>query len=143
MGSAGSRPSSVCGFARLLLAASRADISGVVDLVSLSLTLIYFALWAVNARPAVDPLALLSMRMSIAHFCMLAFCWMIWRAIFFYCGLYYLAAYSVRYKAFGSRVACDGDLCSCRSAGYRLAMASRTFPPARALHLDRFVRSAR
>jgi exopolysaccharide biosynthesis polyprenyl glycosylphosphotransferase len=59
-----------------------------VDLFVLSATLIYFALWAVYARPAVDPLALLSMRMSIAHFCMLAFCWMIWRAIFFYCGLY-------------------------------------------------------
>ncbi|MFZ0746712.1 MAG: sugar transferase [Terracidiphilus sp.] len=63
-------------------------LSGIADLLFLSLTLIYFALWAVNARPAVDPFALLSMRMSIGHFCMLAFCWMIWRSIFFYCGLY-------------------------------------------------------
>ena len=62
--------------------------AGIVDLVLLSACLIYFALWAVNARPALNPLALLSMRMSIAHFCMLAICWMIWRAAFFYCGLY-------------------------------------------------------
>lgn len=61
---------------------------GILDLVLLSATLIYFALWAVEARPAVDPLALLSMRMSVAHFCMLAFCWAIWRTIFCYCGLY-------------------------------------------------------
>jgi exopolysaccharide biosynthesis polyprenyl glycosylphosphotransferase len=61
---------------------------GGVDLCLLSASLIYFALWAVDARPAIDPLALLSMRMSIAHFCMLAFCWMLWRAIFYYCGLY-------------------------------------------------------
>ena len=59
-----------------------------VDLCLFSLTLIYFALWAVEARPATDPLALLTMRISIAHFCALAFCWMLWRAIFFYCGLY-------------------------------------------------------
>lgn len=61
---------------------------GITDLCSLSLALIYFALWAVQARPAADPLALLSLRMSVAHFCMLAFCWLIWRCIFFYCGLY-------------------------------------------------------
>ncbi|MFZ0744611.1 MAG: hypothetical protein WAM85_09390, partial [Terracidiphilus sp.] len=63
-------------------------VTQVADLCLLSLTLIYFALWAVEARPATDPLALLSMRISIAHFCVLAFCWMMWRAIFFYCGLY-------------------------------------------------------
>lgn len=62
--------------------------AGIVDLVLLSATLIYFALWAVDARPAFDPLALLSMRMSIAHFCVMALCWTIWRAAFFYCGLY-------------------------------------------------------
>src|SRR5690349_7962079 len=62
--------------------------TGVIDLISLSAVLIYFALWAVNARPAGNPFELLSMRMSISHFCMVAFCWMIWRAIFFYCGLY-------------------------------------------------------
>lgn len=62
--------------------------TGVIDLIGLSAATIYFALWAVNARPAVDPFSLLSMRMSISHFCMMAFCWMIWRAIFFYSGLY-------------------------------------------------------
>ncbi|MGB7264115.1 MAG: sugar transferase [Terracidiphilus sp.] len=61
---------------------------GIADLCALSLTLVYCALWAVAGRPADDPMALLSMRMSVAHFCMLAFCWMIWRSIFFYCGLY-------------------------------------------------------
>lgn len=62
--------------------------SGIVDLCVLSATLIYLALWAVDARPAADPVTLLSMRMSVSHFCMLAFCWIIWRSIFFYSGLY-------------------------------------------------------
>ena len=62
--------------------------AGIVDLCILSATLIYFALWAVDARPAADPVALLSMRMSVSHFCLLAFCWIIWRSIFFYSGLY-------------------------------------------------------
>lgn len=61
---------------------------GVLDLCLVSASLIYFALWAVDAKPAVDPFVLLSMRMSIAHFCMLAFCWTVWRAAFYYCGLY-------------------------------------------------------
>jgi exopolysaccharide biosynthesis polyprenyl glycosylphosphotransferase len=63
-------------------------LSGILDLICLSTTLIYLALWAVKARPAVDPWTLLSMRMSVSHFCMLAFCWMIWRTVFFYTGLY-------------------------------------------------------
>ena len=62
--------------------------AGLADLSILSFTLIYFALWAVNARPATDPMALLSLRMSIAHFAALTFCWLIWRTAFFYCGLY-------------------------------------------------------
>lgn len=61
---------------------------GVVDLALLSLALIYFALWAVSGRPAENPFALLSMRMTVGHFIMLALCWVIWRVIFFYCGLY-------------------------------------------------------
>ncbi|HTB98330.1 MAG TPA: sugar transferase [Terracidiphilus sp.] len=63
-------------------------LSGVLDLICLSATLIYLALWAVSARPAVAPWTLLSMRMSVAHFCMVAVCWTIWRSLFFYCGLY-------------------------------------------------------
>jgi len=62
--------------------------ASMADLCCLSATLIYFALWAVAAKPAGDPLALLSIRISVAHFCVLAFCWMLWRAVFFYCGLY-------------------------------------------------------
>jgi exopolysaccharide biosynthesis polyprenyl glycosylphosphotransferase len=62
--------------------------AGIADLVLLSASLIYFALWAVKARPALNPLALLSMRISIAHFCLLALCWIIWRTAFLYCGLY-------------------------------------------------------
>jgi exopolysaccharide biosynthesis polyprenyl glycosylphosphotransferase len=62
--------------------------AGIIDLCILSATLIYFALWAVDARPAADPLTLLSMKMSVAHFCMLAFCCIIWRSVFFYSGLY-------------------------------------------------------
>ncbi len=63
-------------------------VTQIADLVLLSLALVYFALWAVEARSATHPLALLSLRISIAHFCVLAFCWMIWRAVFFYSGLY-------------------------------------------------------
>lgn len=63
-------------------------IAGLADLSILSLTLVFFALWAVNARPATDPMALLSMRMSIVHFAVLALCWVIWRTVFIYCGLY-------------------------------------------------------
>lgn len=63
-------------------------ISGTVDLISLSTALIYCALVAAGARPAVNPIALLSARLSVGHFVVLAFCWMIWRSIFFYCGLY-------------------------------------------------------
>lgn len=62
--------------------------SGIADLVLLSLTLIYFALWVSGVQYAKDPLGLLSARMSVGHFVVLAFCWMIWRTIFFYCGLY-------------------------------------------------------
>lgn len=62
--------------------------SGIVDLVLLSLTLIYFALWVSGVPYAIDPFGILSARMSIGHFVALAFCWIIWRTIFFYCGLY-------------------------------------------------------
>ncbi len=61
---------------------------GVVDLFYLSATLIYFALWAVNESPFVDTVTLLSMRISVKHVCMLALCAILWRFIFYYCGLY-------------------------------------------------------
>jgi exopolysaccharide biosynthesis polyprenyl glycosylphosphotransferase len=62
--------------------------SSVADLALQSITLIYFALWAVNGRSVANPLELLSMRMSIGHFGVLALCWAVWRFIFSYCGLY-------------------------------------------------------
>jgi exopolysaccharide biosynthesis polyprenyl glycosylphosphotransferase len=60
----------------------------IADLVLLSIILIYFALWAVHDAPVTDPVTLLSMRMSVGHFAVLALCWMAWRFIFSYCGLY-------------------------------------------------------
>ncbi len=59
-----------------------------VDMVLLSGLLIYLALWAGGVRTAADPLAMLSMRLSVGHFIVLALCWMIWRTAFSYCGLY-------------------------------------------------------
>lgn len=63
-------------------------VSAIADLVLMSVTLTYFALWAGSVHVAGNPMALLSARMSVGHFVVLAFCWMIWRSIFFYCGLY-------------------------------------------------------
>jgi|HubBroStandDraft_5_1064220.scaffolds.fasta_scaffold02496_2 exopolysaccharide biosynthesis polyprenyl glycosylphosphotransferase len=76
---------------RLRPSVARGIASGVAcvaDLVLLSVTLIYFALWAVRDAPVTNPVALLSMRMSVGHFAVLALCWVVWRFIFSYCGLY-------------------------------------------------------
>lgn len=62
--------------------------SCLADLALLSVTLIYFALWAVEGRTVADPVALLSMRISVGHFAVLAMCWALWHFIFSYCGLY-------------------------------------------------------
>jgi exopolysaccharide biosynthesis polyprenyl glycosylphosphotransferase len=62
--------------------------SSLADLALQSITLIYFALWAVNGRSVANPLALLSIKISIGHFGVLALCWAVWRFIFSYCGLY-------------------------------------------------------
>jgi exopolysaccharide biosynthesis polyprenyl glycosylphosphotransferase len=61
---------------------------GTIDLICLSVTLIYLALWASGAKIAGNLVALLSVRMSIGHFAVIALCWMVWRTIFSYCGLY-------------------------------------------------------
>jgi exopolysaccharide biosynthesis polyprenyl glycosylphosphotransferase len=63
-------------------------ISGITDLAFLSLVLIELALWAGGSKYIGNPLQLLSARMTVGHFLVLAFCWMIWRTIFYYCGLY-------------------------------------------------------
>jgi exopolysaccharide biosynthesis polyprenyl glycosylphosphotransferase len=59
-----------------------------VDLVFLSVTLIYLALWASGLQIAGNLVALLSVRLSVGHFAVIALCWMVWRTIFSYCGLY-------------------------------------------------------
>jgi len=63
-------------------------LSGTIDLVFLSVTLIYLALWASGAQIAGNLVALLSVRISLGHFAVIALCWMVWRTIFSYCGLY-------------------------------------------------------
>jgi len=58
------------------------------DQIFLSIALIYLALWVGGVRIAGDLMALLSARMSVGHFVALALCWVVWRTIFSYCGLY-------------------------------------------------------
>ncbi len=59
-----------------------------IDLALLSVTLIYLALWASGAKIAGNLVTLLSLRLTIGHFAEIALCWMVWRTIFYYCGLY-------------------------------------------------------
>ncbi len=61
---------------------------GLADLVLLSVTLVYFALWAGGVELTGNLMTLLSIRMSVGHFVVLAMCWAVWRTIFSYCGLY-------------------------------------------------------
>lgn len=61
---------------------------GIADLVLLSVTLVYFALWAGGVELTGNLMTLLSIRMSVGHFVVLAMCWAVWRTIFSYCGLY-------------------------------------------------------
>lgn len=63
-------------------------VSGIADLALLSLILIEFALWAGGGKYFGNPVELLSARMTVGHLFVLAFCCMIWRTIFYYCGLY-------------------------------------------------------
>jgi exopolysaccharide biosynthesis polyprenyl glycosylphosphotransferase len=58
------------------------------DLVVLSLVLIYLALWASGIKEGDKIVTLLSMRVSIGHFVMLALCCVAWNAVFSFCGLY-------------------------------------------------------
>ena len=58
------------------------------DQICLSIALIYLALWAGGVRITGDLMALLSARMSVGHFAVLALCWVVWRTLFSYCGLY-------------------------------------------------------
>jgi exopolysaccharide biosynthesis polyprenyl glycosylphosphotransferase len=76
---------------RLRPAVARAisgELSAIADLVCLSAALTILALWVGSDHIAGNVTALLSMRMSIGHFVVLALCWLVWRTIFSYCGLY-------------------------------------------------------
>jgi exopolysaccharide biosynthesis polyprenyl glycosylphosphotransferase len=64
------------------------ELCAIADLVCLSTALVCLALWAGTPRIAGNVTALLSMRMSVGHFVVLALCWFVWRTIFTYCGLY-------------------------------------------------------
>jgi exopolysaccharide biosynthesis polyprenyl glycosylphosphotransferase len=61
---------------------------GTADLVCLSVMLIYLALWASGVTISGNLVALLSVRLSVGHFLVIALCWIVWRTIFYYCGLY-------------------------------------------------------
>jgi exopolysaccharide biosynthesis polyprenyl glycosylphosphotransferase len=59
-----------------------------VDLAFLSVILIFLALWASGENIAGNLVGVLSLRLTIGHFVEIALCWVIWRTIFSYCGLY-------------------------------------------------------
>jgi exopolysaccharide biosynthesis polyprenyl glycosylphosphotransferase len=58
------------------------------DLTLLSFVLIYLALWANGIPESGNVVALLSMRISVAHVAVLALCCALWHTAFFFCGLY-------------------------------------------------------
>ena len=58
------------------------------DMVLLSLVLIYLALWAGGIEKGERLVTLLSMKMSLGHFALLALCWVAWHIVFSFCGLY-------------------------------------------------------
>jgi exopolysaccharide biosynthesis polyprenyl glycosylphosphotransferase len=82
----------------------------------LSLALIYFALWAGGAKDFGKPIELFSARMTVGHLFVVAFCWMIWRTIFFYCGLYSWQHLQSAKSVFG-RVALACGISSAVTAG--------------------------
>jgi exopolysaccharide biosynthesis polyprenyl glycosylphosphotransferase len=61
---------------------------GSVDIFVLSAILVWSALTASNILPQDKLIDLLAVRMSVQHFVLLVMCWVIWRAIFWYCDLY-------------------------------------------------------
>jgi exopolysaccharide biosynthesis polyprenyl glycosylphosphotransferase len=61
---------------------------GIGDLALLSITLIYLAISANGIYPGDSLINLLAIRLSVEHFVVLTICWIVWRAIFCYSGLY-------------------------------------------------------
>jgi exopolysaccharide biosynthesis polyprenyl glycosylphosphotransferase len=64
------------------------ELCAIADLVCMSVVIIFIALWASGGPIAGNVMSLMSMRMSVGHFVTLALCWIVWRTIFSYCGLY-------------------------------------------------------
>lgn len=87
----------------------------IADLVCLSVALIYLALSAGGVQIAGDAMTLLSARMSVGHFAVLAVCWVVWRTIFSYCGLY-TAQHVQRAESLPPRVAIAAGLSALVSA---------------------------
>jgi exopolysaccharide biosynthesis polyprenyl glycosylphosphotransferase len=61
---------------------------GTLDMVLLSIILVWVGLTASGIHPGDRLLDLLAIRMSVQHFVLLIMCWIIWRTIFWYCDLY-------------------------------------------------------
>ncbi len=90
--------------------------SATLDLALLSATIICLALWASGAMVQGNVLELLSMRLTVGHFVELALCWMVWRTIFYYCGLY-TWLHVQRPKAVAGRVALATAVSACVAGG--------------------------
>ncbi len=60
----------------------------VVDLLFLSMTLIYMALFASGNTTSDNLIAMLSMKITVGHFATLTLCWVAWRLCYSYSGLY-------------------------------------------------------
>ncbi len=82
-----------------------------VDIVVLSVILIYFALWASGVDFSGSLMSLLSVRMSVGHFVVLALCWIVWRTVFSYCGLY-TWQHVQSAKGLLGRIVCASGLCA-------------------------------
>ncbi len=87
-----------------------------LDLALLSTTLICLALRAGGVKIAGNVVELLSMRLTVSHFVELALCWMVWRTIFYYCGLY-TWQHVERPRAVAGRVALATAISSCVAGG--------------------------
>ena len=64
------------------------EVCATADLIYLSIAIICLALFASGAQLSGNVMSLLSMRISVGHFAVLALCWVVWRMIYSYCGLY-------------------------------------------------------
>lgn len=90
--------------------------SATIDLALLSTAIICLALWASGVLVEGNVLELLSMRLTVGHFVELALCWIVWRAIFYYCGLY-TWQHVQRPRAVTGRVALATALSACVAGG--------------------------